>query len=320
MFTTPLEITGPLRTPRNLLLDQTYGDHAGIHDPATAQRLGVAGAAVEGPTHFSQYDPLAARMWGERWFSSGCLSAHFEAICLDGERTRATAAFTGDRALIHTTKEDGTRVLSGTATLGDEPTALDERLAELRPLHRPVIFEGWKPGRRGARPEHVRMGPDTHMGDLYPFTLNRKLETITETSSWYSGPDNPWGRPIVPLEMISVLAMSTWAESGLVKAEPTVGLFLDLQIKLLAGPVFVDAPYVLEREVVALGETRRTETAWVRTTVTCESTGSTVAEVLLHQGVFKESYPDYPDDSGSPGSPGSADHPDVPGDIPDGAF
>lgn len=294
MFTTPLEITGPLRSPRNLLLDQTYGDHASIHDPATAQRLGVAGAAVEGPTHFSQYDPLAAVTWGERWFSEGCLSAHFETICLEGERTRARAAFAGNRAQIHTTKEDGTRVLSGTATLGDAPTALDERRARIRPLERPVIFEGWEPGRTGARPEHVRMGFDTHMGDLYPFTLDRKLETITEPSPWYTGADNPWGRPIVPMEMISVLAMSTWAESGLVKAEPTVGLFLDLQIRLLGSPVFVDAPYVLEREVLALGQTRRTETAWVRTTVNCETTGAAVAEVLLHQGVFKESYPDYP--------------------------
>ncbi|MER7173122.1 hypothetical protein [Streptomyces mesophilus] len=294
MFTTPLELSGPLRSPRNLLLDQTYGDHASIHDPATAQQLGVAGAAVEGPTHFSQYDPLAGRMWGEKWFTDGCLSAHFEAICLEGEQTRATAAFTEDRADIRTLKEDGTVVLSGTATLGDEPTALDGRLARLRPLERPVIFEGWTPGRRGARPEHVRMDFDTHMGDLYPFTLRRKLETITETSPWYTGADNPWGRPIVPIEMISVLSMATWAESGLVKAEPSVGLFLDLQIRLLGSPVFVDAPYTLEREIVALGETRRTETAWVRTTVTSDTTGSAVAEVLLHQGVFKESYPSYP--------------------------
>ncbi len=293
-FTTPLEISGPLRSPRNLLLDQTYGDHASIHDPATAKELGVEGAAVEGPTHFSQYDPLAAHAWGADWFSSGCLSAHFAAICLEGEQTRATAAFDGNRAQIRTLKEDGTVVLSGTATLGDEPTALDERLARLRPLERPVIFEGWTPGRKGARPEQVRMDFGTHMGDLYPFTLNRKLETITETSPWYTGSDNPWGRPIVPIEMISVLSMSTWAESGLVKAEPSVGLFLDLQIKLLGTPVFVDEPYTLEREVVALGETRRTETAWVRTTVSCASTGSAVAEVLLHQGVFKESYPSYP--------------------------
>lgn len=292
MFSTPIEVSGRLRSPRNLLLEQTYGDHASIHDPATAQQLGVAGGAVEGPTHFSQFDPLMAAAWGRDWFERGCISAHFQSICLEGERTRAHATVTGDTAEIRTEKEDGTVVLTGSATLGDAPTALEERLAGSRPPAKPVIFEGWTPGRHGRAPEHVRMGFDTHMGDLYPFTLARKLETITEPSPWYLGEDGPWGRAIIPIEMISVLAMATFGESGLAKAEPSVGLFLDLEIRLLGTPLFVDEPYVLEREVVALSESRRTESAWVRTTVNHD--GTPVAQVLLHQGVFKESYPHYP--------------------------
>ncbi|GAB3669098.1 hypothetical protein GCM10027589_36120 [Actinocorallia lasiicapitis] len=292
MFTTPIEISGRLRSPRNLLLEQTYGDHASIHDPETAQRLGVAGAAVEGPTHFSQFDPLMAAVWGRDWFERGCISAHFQAICLEGEQTRASATVTGARAEIRTEKEDGTVVLTGSATLGDEPTALEARLAAGRPLERPVIFAGWTPGRRGDAPEPVRMDFDTPMGDLYPFSLADKLRTITEPSPWYRGSDNPWGRPIIPIEAISVLAMATFGTSGLTKAEPSVGLFLDLEIRLLGTPLFVDEPYVLEREVVALSESRRTESAWVRTTV--HQAGTPVARVLLHQGVFKESYPHYP--------------------------
>ncbi|WP_157419834.1 hypothetical protein [Actinomadura kijaniata] len=306
-FAAPVTLTGPERAPRNLLAEQTYGDHASIHDEATAQGLGVAGAAVEGPTHFSQFDPLMAALWGRRWFERGRLSAHFTAICVDGETTRAVAEVAGTgatRAVLRTEKADGTVVLTGTADLGGSgdgaagagggPTAARERLARIRPLTDPVIYAGWEPGRRGAAPERVRMGFDTHMGDLYPFTLRDKLASITEPSPWYEGGDNPWGRPVVPFEMISVLAMATYGESGLTKAEPSVGLFLDLEIALLDGPVFVDEPYVLEREVVALGESRRTESAWVRTTVTSEGTGAAVAEVLLHQGVFKESYPGYP--------------------------
>ena len=302
MFRTPLELSGPLRAPRNMLSAQTYGDHASIHDETTAQRLGVAGAAIEGPTHFSQFDPLLVALWGRRWFETGCLSAHFQAICVEGEETRAIVNADGPgpvRGQLRTEKPDGTVVLSGTATLGPEggATALEERLAKARPpAADPVIYAGWEPGRKGAAPERVRMGHDTHMGDLYPFTLAQKLTAITEPSPWYEGSDTPWGRPIVPTEMISVLAMATFGESGLTKAEPSVGLFLDLEIKMLAGPVLVDEPYVLEREVVALSESRRTESAWIRTTVTAEATGTPVAEVLLHQGVFKESYPDYPAD------------------------
>jgi hypothetical protein len=302
MFGTPIEVSGPLRAPRNMLSEQTYGDHASIHDETTAQRLGVAGAAIEGPTHFSQFDPLLATLWGHRWFETGCLSAHFQAICTEGEQTRALATMDGpapSRVQVRTEKPDGTVVLSGTATLGPGagPTALDERLAKNRvPAADPVIHAGWTPGRKGAAPEHVRMAADTHMGDLYPFTLRQKLASITEPSAWYESADTPWGRPIVPVEMVSVLAMATFGESGLTKAEPSVGLFLDLEIRMLTGPVFVDEPYVLEREVVALGESRRTESAWIRTTITAEAGGSPVAEVLLHQGVFKESYPHYPSD------------------------
>ncbi|MBO2454031.1 hypothetical protein J4573_43565 [Actinomadura barringtoniae] len=302
MFRTPLELSGPLRAPRNMLSAQTYGDHASIHDETTAQRLGVAGAAIEGPTHFSQFDPLLVALWGHRWFETGRLSAHFQAICVEGEETRAIVNADGPapvRGHLRTEKPDGTVVLSGTATLGPEggATALEERLAKARPpAADPVIYAGWAPGRKGRAPERVRMAADTHMGDLYPFTLAQKLTAITEPSPWYESADTPWGRPIVPTEMISVLAMATFGEAGLTKAEPSVGLFLDLEIKMLAGPVFVDEPYVLEREVVALSESRRTESAWIRTTVTAEATGTPVAEVLLHQGVFKESYPDYPAD------------------------
>ncbi|MEU5883799.1 hypothetical protein [Spirillospora sp. NPDC047279] len=302
MFGTPIELSGPSRAPRNLLAEQTYGDHASIHDETTAQRLGVAGAAIEGPTHFSQFDPLLAALWGRRWFEEGCLSAHFQAICVEGEETRALVTMDGPepvRVHLRTEKPDATVVLSGTATLGADagPTALDERLARARPpAGEPVIYAGWEPGRTGAAPEHVRMGFDTHMGDLYPFTLRRKLGSITEPSPWYESAETPWGRPVVPVEMVSVLAMATFGESGLRKAEPSVGLFLDLEIKMIAGPVFVDEPYVLERRVVALGESRRTESAWILTTVTAESTGAKVAEVLLHQGVFKQSYPHYPAD------------------------
>jgi hypothetical protein len=70
-------------------------------------------------------------------------------------------------------------------------------------------------------------------------------------------------------------------------------LFLDLEIAL-AQPVFVDQPYALEREVVGLSQSRRTESYWTRTTLADVDSGAPVATVLLHSGVFKESYPGYP--------------------------
>ena len=50
------------------------------------------------------------------------------------------------------------------------------------------------------------------------------------------------------------------------------------------------------REVVGLSQSRRTESYWTRTTLTDAETGRPAASVLLHSGVFKDSYPGYPKD------------------------
>jgi len=44
---------------------------------------------------------------------------------------------------------------------------------------------------------------------------------------------------------------------------PAVGLFADQEIRLVKGPLFVDEEYEVEREVVALSGSRRTESAWM---------------------------------------------------------
>ncbi len=83
-------LMGPLRMPAQMLADQTYGGHTSVHDGDTAAELGLAGAPIEGPTHFSQIDPLAVRAWGQRWFESGCLSAHFLNMVVEGEQVHAS--------------------------------------------------------------------------------------------------------------------------------------------------------------------------------------------------------------------------------------
>ena len=71
------QLIGPWRNPRQMLAEQVYDDHVSIHDDATAKRLGFKGGTIEGPTHFSQFAPLGERLWGEAWFETGCLSAHY---------------------------------------------------------------------------------------------------------------------------------------------------------------------------------------------------------------------------------------------------
>jgi hypothetical protein len=282
----------PWAAPRNMLLAQTYHGHASIHDEDTARALGFQSATIEGPTHFSQIAPLGVALFGTDFLSRGCISAHYRSPAYEGDRTRALAGEVapGSKiAPIAVVKDDGTEVLRGTVSIGpgDPPTALDERLAALRPLDAPAILGSVRIGMK-TPPERVVMNADQPMGDLYPFSLTDKLKVITVASSWYDGDSSPWGRPIIPFEMISVLCQYRAAEHPLPIPPEAIGLFADQEIRLHDGPLFVGEEYELEREVVAISGSRRTESVWVRTTLR-DASGKLAATMLLNQAYLKES-------------------------------
>ncbi|MBR0718640.1 hypothetical protein [Bradyrhizobium liaoningense] len=292
-------LVGPWRQPRQMLQAQTYDAHASIHDDATAQKLGFKGGTIEGPTHFSQFAPLGARLWGQAWFESGCLSAHYRAVCYEGEEVQAIVSKPASGArqcAIQMVKRDGTEVLRGTASVGEPsaPTALEARLGELKPLADPVILRDVKLGQTSKR-QTVRMAFDQNMGDLYPFSLRQKLAVITENSPYYAGADNPWSRAIIPMEMLSVLFQYRSKDDPLPTKGPAVGLFADQEIRLVKGPLFVDQEYEVEREVVALSGSRRTESAWAKTRV-FDKANTLVATMLLNMATMKDSYAPYQDE------------------------
>ena len=70
-------------------------------------------------------------------------------------------------------------------------------------------------------------------------------------------------------------------------------MFADQEIRLIAGPLFVGESYDLEREVVALSASRRTESVWVRTTAFERQSGRAVATMLLNLANMKESFAGY---------------------------
>ena len=61
-FDTELMVTGPWRSPIQMLAAQEVDGHSSVHDAGTAETLGLVGAPIEAPTHFSQFDPLAAAL------------------------------------------------------------------------------------------------------------------------------------------------------------------------------------------------------------------------------------------------------------------
>jgi hypothetical protein len=296
-FSTPLILQGPLRAPAQMLEEQEYGGHNSIHDDAKAQELGFRAGPIEGPTHFSLYPPLMQKIYGQAWFERGCISAHYQNMVVEGEQTRAfvewpSTANGPTRAWVE--KEDGTPVQEASASLGEGETLLEQRLKTLRPAGNLVILEDIEIGMTGKQDEVVRMDPDQHMGNLYPFSLNQKLKVITESSPWYSDPSSsPWGKAIVPLEMVSVLGEYSNTQAGWPVKGPAVGLFADQEIRMIDGPLFVGEEYLLRREIVALSESKRTEGYWIRTRF-FDSTGERqVAEMLLNHAVVKASYENY---------------------------
>jgi hypothetical protein len=271
-----------------------------------AEQLGLRAGPIEGPTHFSQFEPLLYQLYGQAWFETGCISAHYQTMVIEGEEVRAFVrpAAPGEQlARIWAEKRDGTPVLIGTASVGPrgagdeptEPTEIEQRIAKLRPSTQLVIHRDLRVGQKAAAVDTVRIGFDQHMGDSYPFTLADKLAVITEPCRWYTAEgaaDSPWRRPILPREMISVLLSST-SQRSLRGRGPAVGLFADQEIRLIGGPLFVDHPYEIEREIIALSESARTESAWIRTRVLDAATRAPVAEMILNHAVMKASYTAY---------------------------
>ena len=304
-FATPIqdsgaELIGPLRAPRQMLAAQKYDDHTSIHDNETAQKFGFKGGTIEGPTHFSQFVPLCVSLWGPRWLEEGSLSAHYRNACFEGEKVRAFVAKPQGEATqttIRMEREDGTEILRGTAAVGSNnpPSALEQRISELRPPESLVILRDVQVGMRTPRMA-VRMDAAQNMGALYPFSLAQKLAAITEPSAWYTAAgaaSSPWKQAIIPMEMVSVLLNYSNDAAAFPVRKPVVGLFADQEIRMHRGPLFVGQPYEMDREVVALSGSRRTESLWIRTRVFAPGGEDVLATMLLNAAYMKASYPGY---------------------------
>ena len=55
--------------------------------------------------------------------------------------------------------------------------------------------------------------------------------------------------------------------------------------------------YMLEREVVGLGESKRTESMWIKTSIKDPDSGELLATVLLNSATLKQSYEKYDEEA-----------------------
>ena len=101
-----------------------------------------------------------------------------------------------------------------------------------------------------------------------------------------------------PTEGVKVVPLSQVKASFPVR-RPVVGLFADQEIRMHSGPLFVGHPYEMDREVVALSGSRRTESLWIRTRVFMAGGDEVLATMLLNAAYMKDSFPGYAEEQKS---------------------
>ena len=276
-------VAGPVRSPRNI--EQSLPNS--IHNDAVAQKLGLRGGTVAGSLHIEQFPPLLVSEFGEQWWSNGGLSLYFKYATTDREFVQCFAAHSdhkndGDQQRVWMDTEDGRRVAEGTAWLGRNraPTPLAERIASV------------------PTPQDLRIFRDFH-GDrqmdgipvrIKEQALARRLAVIVEPLDEYVEPHRYGERVLPPSLLVQALTayhttmLADWPDLG-------VGLYGAIEIEHLAGPCFVEHDYEVRGQVLAVGETPKTEYIWYESILSEPSGGEDRARMLMMLRFMKDSSP-----------------------------
>jgi hypothetical protein len=278
-------VSGPMRHPRNL----HQGAPNSIHNDAVASKLGMRGGTVAGNYHMDQFPPLLTTLYGRRWWQSGNLSLYFRYATTDNEGVRCfaerpadpTASFARTRVWID--HENGERVAEGTAAVGapDPDSALRQRIAAT------------------PKPRDLRILANLGVGqtakNAKPYRVERPryetcLEILQEPLPDY-GPESAWGRPILPPSLMVDVMYS--AQFSLLERNPNygVGLFGAIELQSYDGPMYLEQDYDARIEVLALGETPKTEYFWYESIASDPKTGRDVAGMLMMLRFMKASSP-----------------------------
>jgi hypothetical protein len=247
-------IVGPLRRSVN----QAQAVRGSIHNDAVAAKLGFRGGTVAGSIHLELFPPLLLEAFGPRWFERGTLSINFRNATTDREPVRAKVAqpdldAKGAQVAAIIERDDGMLVGEGTASVGDP----DEQSALLQ-----LDLSRFDPG-------ELRILAGVAAGDMIPADevpmpsdhQRDRLDVITAPLDWYDR-SSPWGGPVAsPATLVHYLYGHPARVIGS-KAGRAVGLFGAIEIRHINGPLVLDETYRVGGEVVAVGQSPKTEYVW----------------------------------------------------------
>lgn len=275
-------LVGPFRRPVNVSREAV----GSIHDDATAQTLGFRGGTVAANIHMEQFPPLFAARFERPWTSPGGLSLYFLQPTTDGEPVRAglgplTEGVGGAWATAWIETPEGARVCEGMAWRGRAPvsTTLRERLVRSRPAETLRILAASQIGDR-ACDVPARIASTSALA---------RVRGVSEPMDADVTPDAAGRRLAAPSVVIDALRV---VETPLFKSEGEfVGMFGAIELEHLAGPVMLDTDYLVEGEIVGLGESPKTEIAWYESWLRPASGGPVLARLLMMSRVLKASSP-----------------------------
>ena len=244
-------IHGAWRTPVNI----GAGAAGTIHDDAEAQRHGFAGGTVAGSIHMEQYWGLLSKVFGPDWIAHGGLSLWFMQPTISGEPVRCSAVRDGDDADADVWMENraGDRISEGTADFGrapgnPRPTEFTRRRAALRPSTTPNLLDGVAVGHRATGIPAYWSASD----------VATRRAIVTEDLPGYA--ERP---PVLPTDL--AINLMRLVEPQLVTVPPgVIGLYGAIELRTFGQPVRADTDYTLSGEVLAIGQTPRSETFWYR--------------------------------------------------------
>ncbi|XOV88439.1 MAG: hypothetical protein ACFHX7_00830 [Pseudomonadota bacterium] len=277
-------ISGPLWSARNWSADAGEGS---IHDDATAAKLGFRGGTVAGDVHMNQFPPVLQKIFGDSWFETGNLSLSFKNATIDRERVQVFAeplAAGATQTRVWMAREDGMLVCSGTAAVNDH-TQSELQTKDLRPCDPALlkILHRLSPGLSLGCYE-VNASPDKQFE-----RFDRGL--ISDPIDYYRH-GSPWGDVIAcPSTFIEYLWGYPMAGLQPLVGE-SVGLFGAIEIGQVYGPFLLNRKYLLESEVICVGQSPQTEYVWYETRATNEQ-GQRVATMRMQSRVMKASSPAY---------------------------
>ena len=116
--------------------------------------------------------------------------------------------------------------------------------------------------------------------------VKARLDAITEPMRWYTG-ESPWGGTIVEPGML--VHMMAQVQRRMALPTDAVGLYGAIEVRHLAGPVFMEREYEVTGSVLAVGQTPKTEYLWYETVMREGTTD--VASMLMMLRFMKASSP-----------------------------